>query len=75
MILNKFTSNTLFSNYMSQARGVGIGHLRNHFALAKKMNDYLKSGLPDNDPGRAHAAKMDDWLGILETQVAASTPR
>ena len=59
----------------TQARGVTIGHIRNHLALARKVNDYLQAGKADDSPVRAHAAKMDQWLGVLEPQLTHSMPR
>lgn len=62
-----------FVSYL-QARGVRVGSICNHLSLARKINDYLISGAPENSTLRAHGAKMEQWLGTLEAQVRASMP-
>jgi hypothetical protein len=49
---------------------VAIGHIRNHLALARKLNDHLGGGKDG-----AHAIKMESWLSTLEAQLTASMPR
>lgn len=56
-----------------QARGVAVGHIRNHLALARKVNDHLGGG-KDGAIGE-HAIKMEKWLSVLEAQLTASMPR
>lgn len=40
----------------------------------RKVNDFLQSGFPINAPVRAHAARMEQWLSILQAQIGASMP-
>jgi hypothetical protein len=58
-----------------QARGVAMGHIRNHLALARKVNDYLQAGKPEADPFKAHVREMETWLSKMEAQLTASMPR
>jgi hypothetical protein len=57
-----------------KARGVGKGHLTKHCGVARKVNSFLKAGTPSDSKARGHAAKMDEWLSILETQLSLSIP-
>lgn len=52
-----------------------MGHIRNHLALARKINNFLGSGPGKSEAVTAHTAKLEQWLGILEAQVSASMPR
>jgi len=58
-----------------KAREVGIGHIRSHMGLARKVNDYLQSGAEDGSEVKLHAAKMERWLMTMEAQLTASIQR
>lgn len=58
-----------------KARDVGIGYIRAHMGVARKVNDYLQSGAEEGSEVQLHAAKMDKWLMTLEAQLAASIQR
>jgi hypothetical protein len=57
-----------------RARGVSKGQLLKHVSLARKINDFLKSGSAATADQVAHAAKMDTWLGTLEAQLNSAIP-
>ena len=40
----------------------------------RKANDYLQSGYPLVGPVRTHAARMEQWLSVLQAQIGASMP-
>lgn len=63
-----------FMSYL-KARGASVGHITNHLSLARKINDYLKSGSQMDHPIREHASRMDEWLGTLEAQMRGALPR
>jgi len=62
-------------NYSMQARRVAVGHISNHLSLARKLNDFLKTGSGDESHLSQHAYKMEEWLSKLEAQLTASMPR
>lgn len=47
---------------------------RGHLGLMRKVNDFLKSGAPDESPVRRHALKMESWLGRLQAQLGSALP-
>ena len=47
---------------------------RGHLSLMRKANDFLQSGAPLTGLVRAHAARMEQWLGVLQAQIGASMP-
>jgi len=58
-----------------KARDVGIGYIRAHLGLTRKVNDYLQSGAEDGSEVKLHASKMEKWLMTLEAQLTASIQR
>ena len=67
---------TQFAQFMAylRARGVSKGQLLKHVSLARKVNDFLKSGSMTSEDQVTHAAKMETWLGTLEAQLNSSIP-
>ena len=57
-----------------RARGVSKFQLLKHVSLARKVNDFLKSGPMATHEQVTHAAKMDTWLGTLEAQLNSAIP-
>jgi hypothetical protein len=58
-----------------KARDVGIGYIRAHLGLTRKVNDYLQSGAEEGSEVKLHASKMERWLETLEAQLSASIQR
>lgn len=54
------------------ARGVFKGHVLKHVSLARKVNDYLKSGARMGSDIRRHATEIDEWLATMEAQISAN---
>lgn len=76
LTLHLYARPDVIMNFLAflRARGVGKGHILKHCSLAKKINDYLKSGTREDSPARRHAVKMQDWIGRIETQLSLSMP-
>ena len=54
------------------ARRARKGHILNHLSIARKINVYLASQLPEESPELPHAGAMDAWLGTLIHQYNLS---
>ena len=57
-----------------RARTVKQGHITKHIGVARKVNAYLAADAEEGSEVCLHARRMDDWLGILESQIYASMP-
>jgi hypothetical protein len=63
-----------FVSYL-RARDVGKGHILLHLALARKVNDFIKSANEASKDAVDFLERLDLWIGKVEKQVNSVMPK